>query len=703
MKKTGPKTAVPSLELLAPAGTVAAFETAVEKGADAIYIGAPVLNARALSRDFTWPEIGAMIEHAHHRQVKLFVAMNSLIREEEIPLAVKTLAKLSALQPDALIIQDLGLYHLAHTHFPELRLHASTLLLAHNSMAVRKFEEMGFKRVVLARELSLPEIARIRKETSVELEIFGHGALCFSYSGLCLFSSSLGGKSGLRGHCVQPCRRRYSWMEKRGRGQDRSSGGYLFSMNDLRSIELLPEIIRAGVTSLKIEGRLRNPHYVGTVVEAYRMALDAPPGDPAALAAARELLDNSMGRKTCTGFIKTIHPRDAITPVHSGNIGLFLGKAEKGGQKGFQLLTRGPVAKGDRLRVHLEKSGERYSFTVTNLLVRGKEKPSVAAETRTTIECPYQVGRGDAVYLVDTKKSRVLERKKSLALNVQQEKPLSSSQLSKVEKIIAGFSSGPVKRKKTRTPLWVKIDSLKNIHIRLPFKPQKTIVALNRQTLGQARHMQRDLGRLGGNLVWALPPIIHEEDLPFYADAIDELSNNTAAAWQLGHISQTLFFAGREREICADYTLNVLNSASLAFLLEENILHAQFAVETDRAALEKSAAPWNLSAVGLTVFGRLPLFYSRLRAEHFSYGKPLASPRGERYELVETNNATIALPEKPFSLLADLDAFSALGLSYAVVDLTNIKVDRAFLARLEGIFSGRDRDCTTFNFRGRLS
>ncbi|MDH4321141.1 MAG: U32 family peptidase, partial [Desulfobulbaceae bacterium] len=260
------------MELLAPAGSIEAFEAAVAAGADAVYIGAPTLNARALAKHFGMAEIAAMVDHAHQHEVKVYVAMNSLMKEEEIPAATHALAAFEHLGVDAVIMQDLGLYHLARRHFPKLRLHASTLLAGHNSAAVRQFVKMGFQRVVLARELAIPEIAAIHRQNQVELEVFIHGALCFSYSGLCLFSSFQGGKSGLRGRCVQPCRRRYTWS---GKGKGGAPSGYLFSMNDLCGIDLIPQLREAGVTSLKIEGRMRSARYVEAVTAAYRMALDA--------------------------------------------------------------------------------------------------------------------------------------------------------------------------------------------------------------------------------------------------------------------------------------------------------------------------------------------------------------------------------------------------------------------------------------------
>ena len=178
------------MELLAPAGTIENFHAAIEAGADAVYVGVPGFNARNLARDLRLEEIGAMIRFCRDRGKKLYVAANSLVLESELPLVVETLAKLEFLGPDALIVQDLGLIRLVRRYFPHLRLHASTLMTAHNSLAVSALASLGCLRVVLARELTAREIAAIRARSEVELEVFIHGAMCFSYSGLCLFSVS---------------------------------------------------------------------------------------------------------------------------------------------------------------------------------------------------------------------------------------------------------------------------------------------------------------------------------------------------------------------------------------------------------------------------------------------------------------------------------------------------------------------------------
>jgi len=198
------------MELLAPAGNIENFHAALEAGADAVYVGAPGLNARNLSKDFTLEQIASLIATAHGNGKKIYVAINSLARENDLKQLLETLAFFEIASPDALIIQDLGILNLVMNHFPSLELHGSTLMTVHNRAGADTLSSLGFAQVVIAREYTVKEIARLIRESRVDVEVFIHGAMCFSYSGLCMFSSYLGGKSGLRGKCVQPCRRKYS-------------------------------------------------------------------------------------------------------------------------------------------------------------------------------------------------------------------------------------------------------------------------------------------------------------------------------------------------------------------------------------------------------------------------------------------------------------------------------------------------------------
>ncbi|MBE0583627.1 MAG: U32 family peptidase, partial [Desulfofustis sp.] len=361
------------MELLAPAGTRENFLVALEAGADAVYLGAPRLNARNLARDFSLDEIAALVRFAHDRGRKVYIAINSLVRESDLALVLETLAELELIRPDALIVQDLGLIRLVRRFFPSLRLHASTLMTTHNHEAIALLAKLGCARAVLARELTLEELAALAQRKTLELEVFVHGAMCFSYSGLCLFSSYFGGKSGLRGNCVQPCRRKFTVVGGKGRGGSTGRSGYFFSMNDLEGLTLVPQLRRIGIDSLKIEGRLRSATYVSRIVSAYRMVIDAPEdASEEAVAQASRLIPEAMGRTTSTGFFLSQRPRDAIVPHRSGNIGSYLGRIEawqRAGSRSYgQITLKQDCAVGDRLRLHFENSGERSGFTVEEIM-----------------------------------------------------------------------------------------------------------------------------------------------------------------------------------------------------------------------------------------------------------------------------------------------------------------------------------------------
>lgn len=260
------------IELLSPAGNWESFVAAVENGADAVYLGGKLFSARQSAGNFDSEELKKAIDYAHVRDVSIYMAMNTLLSDTELGEALDSLGEAYLSGIDGLIVQDIGFAGLVRELFPSLDLHASTQMTIYNLEGVRALESLGFNRVILARELSLKEIGHISQNTSIQTEMFIHGALCISYSGQCLMSSIIGGRSGNRGRCAQPCRLPYELAREDG---SRSEGrGYLMSPKDLKTLELLPDIVRSGIASLKIEGRMKTPEYVATVVRTYRKYLD---------------------------------------------------------------------------------------------------------------------------------------------------------------------------------------------------------------------------------------------------------------------------------------------------------------------------------------------------------------------------------------------------------------------------------------------
>ncbi len=253
-------------ELLAPAGKWESLVAAVQNGADAVYLGEQSFSARKNAANFTWEEIRNAVRYCHIRGVRVFLALNTLIGEDELPLFENAVVKAAENGVDALIIQDLGAAKIAKTVCPDMPIHASTQLTASNVYDVKDFQSRGFSRVVLSRELSKNEINHIYTETGAEIEAFAHGALCISFSGKCLMSSFIGGRSGNRGMCAQPCRQMYSCGKNKG---------YLLSPRDLCLADELEKMSNAGVRSFKIEGRMKSPEYVATVTGIYRKYLDS--------------------------------------------------------------------------------------------------------------------------------------------------------------------------------------------------------------------------------------------------------------------------------------------------------------------------------------------------------------------------------------------------------------------------------------------
>ena len=262
------------VELLSPVGDFECLKAAVQNGANAVYFGANLFSARSFATNFDEEELEKAITYAKLRNVKTHLTLNTLIKDTEFEDAFNLAKKAYSFGIDAIIVQDIGLATKLIKEFPDLDIHASTQMTTTNLEALKELEQIGFKRVVLSRECSLSEIENICKNTDMEIEVFIHGALCISYSGQCLFSSMVGGRSGNRGKCAQPCRLPYSLISEKDNKAEELDKGYLLSTRDLCSLENLPQLISSGVKSFKIEGRMKSPIYVATVTKIYRKYID---------------------------------------------------------------------------------------------------------------------------------------------------------------------------------------------------------------------------------------------------------------------------------------------------------------------------------------------------------------------------------------------------------------------------------------------
>ncbi|HEY2155066.1 MAG TPA: DUF3656 domain-containing protein [Isosphaeraceae bacterium] len=346
----GPPPALGRPELLAPAGDRTCLVAAIENGADAVYFGLQGHNARARAANFAANELAETMATLHRRGVKGYVTLNTLVFPDELDDVEALVRRVAEAGVDAVIVQDLGLARLIRAVCPDLEIHASTQMSITSGESMRLAQELGCSRVILARELSLNEIAKVRAESTLPVEVFVHGALCVAYSGQCLTSEALGGRSANRGECAQACRMPYRIVSD-GVLQDLDSVQYLLSPQDLAAFDLVPRLVELGVASLKIEGRLKSPEYVANITRHYRQAIDeALAGRPVDFAPdeVREM-ELSFSRGFSHGFLDGNNHKVLVRGDYAKKRGVFLGRVEAVAGGKVRLSLAAPVKRGDGL------------------------------------------------------------------------------------------------------------------------------------------------------------------------------------------------------------------------------------------------------------------------------------------------------------------------------------------------------------------
>ena len=346
------------MELLAPAGTMENFMAALESGADAIYLGGKVFNARAHAANFGIDELREAVRLAHILDVSVYVTVNILIGDTELKDLEQYIKDLDSIGVDAIIVQDLAVAEIAKRVAPNIHLHGSTQMTAATLDAVRFYESLGFTRVVLARELSLKEIQHICKHCKAEIEVFVHGALCVCYSGQCLMSSFIGGRSGNRGACAQPCRLPYELLDSKGESVLPKHEAYLLSPKDLNYSEHMNELVAAGVTSFKVEGRMKKVSYVRQVIGTYREILD----EASIHENQRQALASGFNRGFSTAYLEDTVGRQMMTVVAPNHQGKPIGESYTKKGEVYLSLTE-PIEQGSLVKI-LQSNGSVTYYTV---------------------------------------------------------------------------------------------------------------------------------------------------------------------------------------------------------------------------------------------------------------------------------------------------------------------------------------------------
>lgn len=352
------------IELLAPAGNMNGLKAAIIAGADAIYVGGYAYSARGYADNFSNDELVEAINYAHLNGVKIYVAVNTLIYDDEVEIFINYIDFLHKNNVDAIIIQDLGMFDLIRKMYPNLEIHASTQMHIHNVQGAMFAKKYGMKRVVLARETSIEMIREIKKSVDIDLEVFCHGALCVSYSGQCLMSSLIGGRSGNRGICAGTCRLPYDLVDKDLNKLNKDK--YLLSMKDLNTVEYVGELINAGVTSLKIEGRMKREEYIYQVVSIYRKAIDSFYLNGKVLLTNSDLLDlrKIYNRMFTKGFLFNEKNNNVVNQFRPNHQGIKIGKVVKCSKDIVFIKLTENIKQGDGIRIinKLEDVGLQLNF-----------------------------------------------------------------------------------------------------------------------------------------------------------------------------------------------------------------------------------------------------------------------------------------------------------------------------------------------------
>lgn len=400
------------IELLAPAGSMEAMIAAIDNGANAIYLGGKLLNARKYASNFDENEMVEAIRYAHLQGVKTFVTLNILVSDYEMEDAIDYVRFLYDSDVDAVIVQDVGLANVISKTFPDLEIHGSTQMTINNAYGASYLEGNGFTRVILSRETPIEEIKKIKDRTSIELEAFVHGALCFAYSGQCLMSSFIGGRSGNRGTCAQPCRMQYNIMDEKGNLLENIDKMHYLSPKDLNTIDNLDHLINAGITSLKIEGRMKRKEYVATVVKNYRKALDI--GALSINDRDREDLTQAFNRGFTKGVGLGDFGRDFMSIDRPDNRGILAGNIVDTDRKNIFVKLVRDMYKGDGIEFQLSNG----KYKGLQLPKNAKAGSVISLFRRGNVDMGSKVYRTSSTKLIDEVNKETDEIKEAISIVV---------------------------------------------------------------------------------------------------------------------------------------------------------------------------------------------------------------------------------------------------------------------------------------------
>ncbi len=682
-------------ELLAPAGNIESLDAALGEGADAVYLGLKSFNARLRTTNFAWNQFEAAVQSVHRQGKKIYVTVNTVCEERETERLYRFLSYLDKVGPDGLIVQDFGVIRMCQEFFPNMELHASTQMNVESAAAANLLSKEGVKRVVLARELGLEEIKQIKQNTNAELEMFVHGALCVSESGLCLFSSFLGGKSANRGMCAQACRRYYTAEYQEGIKQ-----GYYFSPCDMQLIDHIPDLMELGIDSFKIEGRMKSAEYVGSVVAAYRYVIDHWKEDrKGVIAAGKRMLASDFARTKTDYWYGFPSMEDGIknagekilNPDQAGGTGIYLGKISRIKRPDDNIIEdiKNSVSAdedirdhyvqmavlsggsydpdpGDSIRLHTKNDTGRVSHKVKYI--------EVDEDGKRWIDVPNGFDIGDSVYLLQIKSMskrypRVLPQDLSKFRRQPLDEQLPILDLTPVgSKELDYFPEG----------LYVQVSSIPDVFQAQGFHPVRIIIEYNKETSYDLLHSKTVLPFSKKTIFISLDPFCPaaiEEKLKAELGELVSKGYVNFVVNNLAHI-QILKGLGQKVNLTAGPYLYTFNRWAASFLENQDIQSFIMPYENSRRNLEAAFEPEVRARMLVPVFAYPALFRIRFKLPE-SYGfSAFSDKEGGEFKVVSSDDGSFVLPEFPFSLLDKTEFLASSGFKRLLIDFSKIKISK---------------------------
>ena len=663
-------------ELLSPAGSIECFHAAIEAGADAVYLGLEDFNARLRARNFTVKTVSYLVPYARKRNVKIYVTLNTQIKTNELEKLIHLLYQLSQTGIDGIIVADLGLIKIAQNHFPSLKLHASTQMAIHNRTQIEAARKMGISRAVLARELSLDEIILLQKNSPIELEIFVHGALCYSISGFCLASSFLGGSSGNRGRCTQVCRRKFYCG---------SSEGYFFSPDDFCAVDYIEAFIKAGIASLKIEGRMKGTEYVHKVVSSYRKLLD----NPQLVREIKESLQYDMGRPKTTFFLDSTNKMGIINHLTPSGTGLYAGEISEITQNIILVRSRLNIDPGDRIRIQPHDGFEGKAVLVeSSRLTRN----GIELILKKTILC----SEGDSVFVISKSQKNFISGPCKPDLS---NKPVKFNTYCNNAIQILKKSVQVQKLAASGKELWVKIDNPQWLDFLISSPCQHLIFAADAKNMEFLLANEEKMRVWRSRLIPSLPPFIPEKDIVLWKSLINRFRSCGVRKWACTSFGQNLLFKKKDTILIADNPIGVLNIISHSVLESCGFSFFTYSVEDDYLNLKRSISSKGI----LYIYSHVPLFISKIKPP-VSENEIVSDPIKNRFFLRKKNGLYYLLSDKTLCLTARHNKLNISGIRHFCIDFSFVEPDfdkmrTVVSAYKKGVNIGGS---TVFNFKAGL-